>query len=118
MKLVADGRELSGEYVLGAIANSTSFGGIVKLKDELVSLNDGMFEVLLIKMPKMIGDLSVIINSLTSSRFDNDRFEFFKASELVVTPAEPTAWSLDGEYKRTEGAVRIRNLHGAINFIK
>lgn len=118
VKLVADGRELSGEYVFGAIANSTSFGGIVKLKDELVSLNDGMFEVLLIKMPKMIGDLSVIINSLTSSRFDNDRFEFFKASELVVTPAEPTAWSLDGEYKRTEGAVRIRNLHGAINFIK
>ena len=46
------------------------------------------------------------------------RFEFFKASELVVTPAEPTAWSLDGEYKRTEGAVHIRNLHGAINFIK
>ena len=118
VKLVADGRELSGEYVFGAVANSTSFGGIVRLKDELVSLNDGMFEVLLIKMPKMLGDLSTIINSLTNSRFDNDRFEFFKASELVVTPAEPTAWSLDGEYKRTEGAVHIRNLHGAVNFIK
>lgn len=118
MKLVADGRVLEGDYVFGAVANSTSFGGIVKLRDELVSLNDGMFEVLLIKMPKMLGDLSIIINSLTNSRFDNDRFEFFKASSLAVTPAEATAWSLDGEYRRTDGVVKICNLHGAVNFIK
>lgn len=118
VKLTADDRTLEDDYVFGAIANSKSFGGIVKLKDELVSLNDGMFEVLLIKMPKMLGDLSIIINSLTNSRFDNDRFAFFKASSLTVTPSAPTAWSLDGEYKRTDGAVEIRNLHGVINFIK
>ena len=118
VKLTAGDQTVEGDYVFGAIANSTSFGGIVKLKDELVSLNDGMFEVLLIKMPKMIGDLSNIINSLTNSRFDTVRCEFFKASALTVAPSEPTAWSLDGEYKRTEGAVEIRNLHGAINFVK
>ena len=118
VKLTADDRTLEYDYVFGAIANSKSFGGIVKLKDELVSLNDGMFEVLLIKMPKMLGDLSIIINSLTNSRFDNDRFAFFKASSLTVTPSAPTAWSLGGAYKRTDGAVEIRNLHGVINFIK
>ena len=106
------------DYVFGAIANSTSFGGIVRLKDELVSLNDGFFEVLLVKMPKTIADLNAIINALTTSNFDNKCFAFFKASKLRISSAEPIAWSLDGEYMRTEGVVDMANLHGAVNFIK
>ena len=106
------------EYVFGAIANSTSFGGIVKLKSELVSLNDGLFEVLLVKMPKTIADLNAIINALTTSNFENKCFEFYKASDLVISSEEPIAWSLDGEYMRTEGSVKMANLHGVINFIK
>lgn len=118
MQFVSGDTVYEGEYVFGAIANSTSFGGIVKLKDELVSLNDGLFEVLLIKMPKTIADLNVIINSLTTSNFENKRFEFFKASKLTIISEEPIAWSLDGEYMRTEGEVAMSNLHGVINFIK
>ena len=118
MKFVAEDKTLEGDYVFGAIANSTSFGGIIKLREELVSLNDGLFEVLLVKMPKNIVDLNVIINSLTTSNFDNDRFEFFKTSKLEIVPSEPTAWSLDGEYMRTDGPVVMENLHGAIQLIK
>ena len=118
MKIKAGGKTFEGDYIFGAIANSTSFGGIIKLKEELVSLNDGLFEVLLIKMPKTLADLNVIINSLTQSKFDNSRFEFFKASEIEIVTDEPTAWSLDGEYMRTEGEIKVKNLHGAVNFIK
>ncbi len=118
MKFVSEDKVYEGDYVFGAIANSTSFGGIIKLREELVSLNDGLFEVLLVKMPKNIVDLNIIINSLTTSNFDNDRFEFFKASELEITPSEPTAWSLDGEYMRTDSTVKMENLHGIIQFIK
>ncbi len=118
IKLETEERAIEGDYVFGAIANSTSFGGIIKLKEELVSLNDGYFEVLLVKMPKSIADLNVVINSLTTSNFNNSRFEFFRASKLKITSSEPTAWSLDGEYMRTEGTVRMDNLHGAIQFIK
>ena len=118
LKFVSGENVYEDDYVFGAIANSTSFGGIVKLKDELVSLNDGFFEVLLVKMPKTIVDLNVIINSLTTSNFENKCFDFFKASSLTISSAEPIAWSLDGEYMRTEGAVNMTNLHGVINFIK
>lgn len=118
LKFVSGDTVYEDDYVFGAIANSTSFGGIVKLKDELVSLNDGLFEVLLIKMPKNIADLNVIINALTTSNFENKRFEFFKTSKLTITSAEPIAWSLDGEYMRTEGEIKMSNLHGVINFIK
>ena len=118
LKFVLEDTVYEGDYVFGAIANSTSFGGIVKLKDELVSLNDGLFEVLLVKMPRTIADLNAIINALTTSNFENKRFEFFKASKLTISSAEPIAWSLDGEYMRTEGEVQMTNLHGVVNFIK
>ncbi len=118
MKLCAGDHCYEDNYVFGAIANTKSFGGIVRLKDELVSLNDGLFEVLLVRMPKTLVDLNLIINSLTTSNFDNKLFTFLKASDIVIKTDEPLAWSLDGEYMRTEDSVRILNLHGAINFVK
>lgn len=116
--VTADGKTYSDEYVFGAIANSTSFGGVIRLKEELVSLNDGLFEVLLIKMPKNIIDLNTILNSLSLSEFDNNCFEFFKTSTLTITSDEPIAWSLDGEYLQTAGTVEMTALRGAINFVK
>lgn len=118
VKIVSDGKTYEDDYVFGAIANSKSFGGIVKLKDELVCLNDGLFEVLLIKMPKNLGDINNIIGSLTSSKFDNKNFEFFKASELSVTPADSIPWSLDGEYFLPKEDIVVKNLHGVIEFCK
>ena len=118
MKFETENEVYEGDYVFGAIANSTSFGGIVKLSDKIVSLNDGLFEVILIKMPKTLGDLNVIINSLTTSNFENSRFDFFKTSSLEIVPELPTAWSLDGEYLRTDRAIKMKNLHGAIQFVK
>ena len=116
--VTADGKTCRGEYVFGAIANSTSFGGVIHLKEELVSLNDGLFEVLLIKMPKNIIDLNTILNSLSLSEFDNNCFEFFKTASLQITSAEPIAWSLDGEYLQTAGTVEMTALRGAVNFVK
>ncbi len=118
LKFVAKDKVCEGDYVFGAIANSTSFGGIIKLKESLVSLNDGLFEVLLVKMPKNIVDLNIIINSITTSNFDNDRFEFFKTAKLEIIPSEPMAWSLDGEYMRTDGSVTMETLHAAVHMIK
>lgn len=106
------------DYVFGAIANSTSFGGIVKLKDELVCLNDGLFEVLLIKMPQNIVDLNNIITSLSANNFDKRHFDFFKASKLTVSPSEILPWSLDGEYVLPKEEITVENLHGIIEFCK
>lgn len=119
MKLISGDNVYEDDYVFGAVANSKSFGGVIKLKEELVSLNDGLFEVLLIKMPKDIGEIGAIIAALTSSNFENNPlFEFFKASKLVFSPPGAMSWSLDGEHMRTEGDVEVENLHGVIDFVK
>lgn len=119
MKLTAGDKVYEDDYVFGAVANSKSFGGVIKLKDDLVSMNDGLFEVLLIKMPKDIGEIGSVIGALTSSSFENNPcFEFFKTSKLVFSPPAAMSWSLDGEHMRTDGDVVAENLHGVIDFIK
>lgn len=119
MKLISGDAVYEGDYVFGAVANSRSFGGVIKLKEDLVSLNDGLFEVLLIKMPKDIGEIGAIIAALTSSNFENNpRFEFFKSSKLTLCPPGAMSWSLDGEHVRTDGDVVVTNLHGEIEFLR
>lgn len=118
IKITSDDKVYEDDYVFGAIANTKKFGGIVKLKDELVCLNDGLFEVLLVRMPKTIGDLNAIIGSLSSSNFDNKHFDFFKAAKLTVSPAESIAWSLDGEYVHPKEDIVVENLHSVIEFCK
>jgi len=78
IQIKTENRVCSGDYVFGAIANSKSFGGIVKLRDDLVSLNDGEFEVLLVKMPKTLVDLNLIINSLSTSNLTISVLTFSK----------------------------------------
>ena len=118
LKFDCDDRTVEGDYLFGAVSNSMSVGGIVKFKEAAVELNDGMFEVLLIKMPKNIVDLNTIITSLSSNNFDNKYFDFFKASKLTVSPSEFLPWSLDGEYVHPKEDITVENLHGAVGFCK
>ncbi|MBQ8837264.1 MAG: diacylglycerol kinase family lipid kinase [Clostridia bacterium] len=118
VKVVSEGNVFENDYVFGAVANTTKFGGIVRFKDELVSLNDGLFEVLLVKMPKTIVDLNAIISALSSNKFDKKHFDFFKSSKLTVSPSESIAWSLDGEYVHPKDDIEIENLHSVIEFCK
>ena len=62
----ADGQIYKDSYIFGAVSNARSVGGILKISDSLVDLNDGVFEVMMIKMPKTLMDLSAIVTSLTS----------------------------------------------------
>ena len=118
VKISAGNQVFSGEYIFGGIGNSKSFGGIVKLKDELVSLNDGEFEVVLVKPPKTPVDFNNIVMGTSFSDFSNPIFEFFKAKELIVESDGDFDWSLDGEFHEGRKAVHIKNLHSAIKILK
>lgn len=96
----------SGEYVFGSVTNSTSVAGIVKLDRSTVDLQDGLFEVILVKTPRTALDLNRIISGVANSNFDNEMFEFFKAGALDFQMPEPVDWSLDGE--KAEGGLRVR----------
>ena len=96
----ADGQIYKDSYIFGAVSNARSVGGILKISDSLVDLNDGVFEVMMIKMPKTLMDLSAIVTSLTSLnplKYDPSMFLFLQTKHLKITFDQEMVWSLDGE---------------------
>lgn len=105
----ADGQIYKDSYIFGAVSNARSVGGILKISDSLVDLNDGVFEVMMIKMPKTLMDLSAIVTSLTSLnplKYDSSMFLFLQTKELKITFEQEMVWSLDGE--RVSGGKEAR----------
>ena len=105
----ADGQIYKDSYIFGAVSNARSVGGILKISDSLVDLNDGVFEVMMIKMPKTLMDLSAIVTSLTSLnplKYDPSMFLFLQTKELKITFEQEMVWSLDGE--RVSGGKKAR----------
>lgn len=118
VKITMGDKVIEDDYMFGAVANSTSVAGIVKLDESLVDMSDGQFEVGLIKKPKTIAELNRIITALTTSKFENGGIEFYKASEVTVESQGKLDWTLDGEHGESVDKVIIKNLHKAVNFIK
>ena len=105
----ADGQIYKDSYIFCAVSNARSVGGILKISDSLVDLNDGVFEVMMIKMPKTLMDLSAIVTSLTSLnplKYDPSMFLFLQTKELKITFEQEIVWSLDGE--RVSGGKEAR----------
>ena len=105
----ADGQIYKDSYIFGAVSNARSVGGILKISDSLVDLNDGVFEVMMIKMTNTLMDLSAIVTSLTSLnplKYDPSMFLFLQTKELKITFEQEMVWSLDGE--RVSGGKEAR----------
>ncbi len=119
VKLTADdGKVYEGDYIFGAIANSTSLGGVISLKESLVTMNDGKFEMILIKNPKNIAELNVCINDILARNFDSsDMIDFASVKSVKIESDTRVTWSLDGERADTDGNVFIRNIRHAVEMI-
>ena len=62
MQVEYDNTRLQDEFIYGMISNSTSVGGFKGMTGKDVLLDDGVFEVLLIRMPRTPVDLSNIVS--------------------------------------------------------
>lgn len=71
IRLTADGEVLDGDYLFGAVCNSTSIGGLMKLDPERVVLDDGKFEMLLVPSPKTAADLQNLVLALLNQQYDS-----------------------------------------------
>lgn len=112
-----DGGRIEGEYVFGAVTNTTSIAGLVKLKSELVSLGDGEFEIILVKNPKNLIDLNTIFVGLLSKSYNPEYVQIIKTSRAKFTFDEPVRWTRDGEDGGEHQQVVVENIHMPISFI-
>ncbi len=111
-------REFSGKYLFGAVCNTTRVGGgMIRLPKEFVDMNDGLFEVLLVKNPENPAEYMQLILDLQSANYNSKSFEFFSAKSLHIDADENMDWTLDGEYEKGTEFIEVKNLHSAISLM-
>lgn len=109
---------IEGDFLFGAISNSTSLGGILTLDPKQVDMGDGVFELLLIRAPKDLLELNECVWAVQKQKYNCAMMTFVTTRKLKVFPDPDMSWTLDGE--RADGAqeIVIENLHHAISLMK
>ncbi|MCR5415692.1 MAG: YegS/Rv2252/BmrU family lipid kinase [Pseudobutyrivibrio sp.] len=114
MQIEYDGNVTYDEFIFGMITNTMSVGGFQGIIRGDIGLNDGVFEVTLIKMPKNPIELNEIIGYMTGMIPDSDMVFSFQSKELKLTSNEEVPWTLDGEFGGKHQVVSITNVHNAL----
>lgn len=112
-----EGQVFEDSYLFGAISNSTSVGGILTLDPGLVDMNDGLFELLLIKCPSNLLELNECILALTKQDYSSKMLTFCPARAVTITADEDMDWTLDGEHEPGHETVTVRIVHDAIRVL-
>lgn len=110
-KIKVDDNDLSGTYIFGGALNSYSVGGMVKLDDVL--LNDGLFELMLVKPPQSVSQFSGLLARLLRHQ-TGGVIERVRGRKMTFTFNEPVSFTIDGEYGGTRTAWTIENVPQAI----
>ena len=98
VKLTFDGQTVEEDCIYLSITNTRSFAGLFSFPREEVSLSDGLFEVLLIKTPKNVMDVSTIISNISKGNFTDDKHMLlFHTPKIKVETEESITWTIDGE---------------------
>lgn len=116
-RIEANGKVYEDDYLFGAVSNSTSIAGLIKLDSKLVNLSDGEFEIILIKMPKLLLDVPKILFALSTGDYSQEHITFLHAPSVKVRTSEKLDWSLDGEHMTSTGEILLENIHGAISLM-
>lgn len=114
---LGDGVVLEDDYIFGAISNSTSVAGVLTLSEELVDMNDGVFELLLVRKPHNLLELNDCVLALTTQDYHTPMLTFTSASSVAIEAPEDMDWTLDGERAEGRAHCTAENLHDAISII-
>ena len=118
MKLTVDDQEIEGDFIFGAVCNSTSVGGILTLDESLVDMSDGLFEVFLVRAPKDVAELGEFFLSIQKKQYNCKMMTFLSGRHIKAECDEQISWTLDGEEAKGLPVVEIENLHHAYSILK
>lgn len=98
LKISYDDQVIEGDFLYGMITNSFSVGGFRGITGKDVLLDDGLFEVTMIRKPTNPLDLNNIIMALVDKRVKSEYIYTFKTPRLTVESEETVPWTVDGEF--------------------
>lgn len=113
-----EGETVEDDFIFGAICNSTSVGGILTLDPKKVDMDDGLFEILLVRTPKNLMELHECIQALQSQEYNCAMITFRSASQATIYASPEMLWTLDGEREEGHDQVEVRNIHKAISLMQ
>ena len=105
----------SGNYIFMAINNATKVGGVMKLNEDLVEFNDGVFELMLIEFPRGPIELVRLVRKVFKQRFTG-KITLTQIKEASISVKPTVDWSLDGEKEDGKSTVEFNVVRDAINF--
>ncbi len=114
MKVIHDGGEFEGEYIYGMVANTNYLGGVKAEKAFKAQLNDGLFEVILVKNPKNVLETQDLLTRLMTQDLSSDAFIVFRTDKIRFVSPGSVQWTLDGEFGGSVTEAKIINAKQAV----
>ncbi len=117
IKVTTDEEVIEDDFVFGMVTNSVSVGGFRDITGKHVKLDDGVFEVTLVKLPDNMIDMSNLLAAFLNRDIDSEQMYCFKTDHVVFESKENIAWTRDGEFGGEHKCVDIRNERQALSII-
>jgi len=118
VRMEIDGDVVEDDFLFGAICNSTSIGGILTLPPDQVDMGDGIFEVMLVRAPRNLTELTECITAVQNQKYNCSMITFRPARNIKIYANPYMAWSLDGEKADGYAQIEVKNLHHAMHLIQ
>ena len=117
IKVTYDEGTIEDDFVFGMVTNSRSVGGFKDITGKNVTLDDGVFEVTLVKLPDNMLDMSSLIASFLNRDISTEHMHCFKTSHIIFESEDDISWTRDGEYGGDHRIVDIRNENKALTIM-
>ena len=118
MRFELDDEILEDDYIFGAVCNSTSIGGIFTIDPSKVDMGDGKFEVLLVRAPRDLTEITECIMAVQKQQYNCRMMSFRTVEHAKIISDTEVDWTLDGEKAEGCNEITIKNLYHAIRLIK
>ena len=112
-----DGGVAEGRFLYGSMSNSTSVAGILRLKEDMVSLGDGHSELVLVREPKAIDGFGAILASALTQSFDCPDLLILHTTKATFRFEKPVPWTRDGEEGGAYTELTLRNYPAPVELI-
>ncbi len=119
LRVEYDGNVLEDDFYFGMVSNALSIGGLKTPHMEQVVLDDGLFEVTLVKKPLSLADLANGLQALLNpTQMDGGALIHFQAKDITFICDQSISWTIDGEFGGCEQVNHVVNRNKALNMIQ
>lgn len=120
LKVEYEDTVIEDDFLYGMVCNTFSVAGLKGpvLPSDRVVLDDGLFEVVLVRKSIKLSDLASVLQSLVRNvPVETAAVVSFETSRVTITCDRAIPWTVDGEYGGTYAVSQLENCKRAITVV-